>query len=406
MTSLEELLGKSLVWAYFTVFGAGVATSLTPCVYPMIPITLSIFGGGKGGNRFRAVLLAMLYIFGMATMYTGLGILAALGGWAVGHLLASPWFIVPLALLFLLLAASLFGLWEIRMPAGLQTWLGTRGGSSLTGAFVLGLVGGVLIAPCTGPVLAALLAWVATRGDLFLGGTLLFTYALGIGVLFWFLAVFAVRLPKSGPWMESVKSFLGIGLVVAALFYLQNVWPQLAAYASATKLFLGINVLLVVLGVFLGAVHLSFSGAKRIVAARKVLGILVLSVGIFGLINYALTPKTKLPWLRSEPEALALAKKEQRPVFVDFWAQWCLPCKELEEEILSKAPARKALSRFVLLKIDVTKDTPADRRLQEKYSATELPQLIVLDSDGTELGRRGKLDSLADLLALLNRATR
>jgi thiol:disulfide interchange protein DsbD len=395
-------MAQSTLWAFATVFGAGVLTSLTPCVYPMIPITVSIFGAKEARSRGAAFLLATLYVLGIAVMYSTLGVLAAMGGWMAGNILSSPWFVIPLAVFFVVLATSMFGLWEIRLPMWLQNRMSTVGGKGLWGAFAMGLVGGVLIAPCTGPVLAGILGYVATTRNVVMGGALLFTYALGIGVLFWVIATFAVSLPKSGGWMESVKSVLGIALVAAAAYYLQNVEVHLAQYTGGSWLFAGINLGLVVIGVALGGVHLTFHGGK-LRAARKVVGIVLVSLGAFGLVNFILAPKAKLPWIHDdEPRALALAQKEQRPVFVDFWTKSCVPCRIMERDVLGHPAVRRELDRYVLLKIDVDRDMKENgSKLVKKYRQRILPEVIVIDVAGREVARAGKVESIAEMLKML-----
>lgn len=394
-------MAHGTLWAFATVFLAGVLTSLTPCVYPMIPITVSIFGAREAKSRGGAFFLATIYVLGIAAMYAGLGVVAALGGWAAGSLLSSTWFVVILALLFVTLATSMFGLWEIRLPYWLQDSMSGVGGKGPLGAFLMGLVGGIIIAPCTGPVLAGVLTYVATTRSVFLGAGLLFTYAMGIGVLFWIIATFAVALPKSGPWMESVKSVLGIALLAAALYFLQNVSVLLARYASATNLFAALNSGLLLLGIGVGGVHLTFHhGVWR--ALRKTLGILLITAGTLGLINFALAPRTKLPWVHDEAAALARARKERRPLLVDFWANYCTPCKVMEATIFVEPAVRRELERFVLFKVDVSNDTDRDQQLREKYRApAELPLLVFVDSSGSERARAGKIDSVAQMLALL-----
>ncbi len=388
------------------VFGAGFLTSLTPCVYPMIPITVSIFGAREAKSKASAFFLATAYVMGIAVMYAGLGVLAALSGWMAdgsGGLLTSPWFVIPLSLFFLALATSMFGLWEIRLPFWLQSRISTVGGKGLLGAFVMGLVGGILIAPCTGPVLAGILGYVATTRSVFVGGALLFTYALGIGILFWVLAMFAVSLPKSGAWMDTVKSILGIPLVVAALYYLQNIFIPLSLYSSGQMSFALLNGGFIVAGILLGGVHLTFhQGAFK--AVRKLLGILLITVGLFGLINYALTPKTKLPWLHNEKQALNLARKQNKPLLIDFWAKTCTPCKIMEATVLSHATVRRELENFVLLKVDKDEDLDRGQPLTQKYHSTLLPEVILLDAKGKEVARAGKVETPEEMLKLLKKA--
>src|SRR5687767_9193013 len=219
--------------AFLFALTAGLLTALTPCVYPMIPITVSVFGG-KGVSRKRAFLLATLYVAGIATMFGTLGTIFALVGKAFGTFLANPWVIVPLAMLFVALAASMFGAFELALPMGLQQRLARVGGRGFAGAFLMGLVGGLIAAPCTGPPLAGMLAYVATTRDALSGFFLLATYAVGIGVPFWIIAGFSMQLPKSGRWMETVKSVFGIALLVAALYYLKNVVPALGELTGRT----------------------------------------------------------------------------------------------------------------------------------------------------------------------------
>jgi thiol:disulfide interchange protein DsbD len=402
MSSLEQAMAQGTPLAFATVFGAGILTSLTPCVYPMIPITVSVFGAKQARSKGLAFLLATLYVLGIAVMYSTLGVLAAIGGWAAGNVLSSPWFVVPLSLFFAVMASSMFGLWEIRLPTWLQNRMAVVGGKGLLGAFSMGLVGGVLIAPCTGPVLAGILGYVATTRNMVMGGGLLFTYALGIGVLFWVIATFAVSLPKSGAWMEGVKSVLGVALLVAAAYYLQNVEIHLAQYTSGSWSFAALNAGLIAFGLLLGAIHLTFHQG-RVKALRKTLGIALLAVGGFGLVNFALAPRSKLPWIHNdEPRAIALAKTQEKPVLIDFWTVSCLPCRIMEKEVLSHPAVMRELERYVLLKVDLDKDLDDnDGRTKDKYRQTMLPEVIVLDEGGREVARAGKVESVAAMLELL-----
>lgn len=402
MSTIEEALTKGIVWAIGTVFVAGVATSLTPCVYPMIPITVSLFGARQARSRRWAFVLASCYVAGIAITYTSLGLLVALGGWAVGGTLTSHWFVVPLALVFATMATSMFGLWKMPVPHSLADRLSRAGGQGVVGAFVMGVVGGIIIAPCTGPILAGLLAYVATQRDVMLGGVLLLSYSLGIGVLFWLIATFSLRLPRAGRWMEAVQSSFGVIMLVAALFYLQNAVPTLERYASPSPTFLAVNMLLALAGVLLGGLHLTFRGTGWVRALRKAVGVALLTIGLWGLTNYATTPAAELNWVHEESAALTQAKAENRPLFIDFWARWCVPCKQLEAEVLSRPAVREQLERFVLFKADVSDDTERDRQLKRKYGAGQLPQLVVIDSQGRETARLGKASTDEILHVLRN----
>src|SRR5216683_2150894 len=201
---------------FAVLFLAGVLTSLTPCVYPLIPITVSVFGARKPEQRARSVGLSATYVGGIAVTYSVLGLFAALSGRAFGSALSSPWVVAALAVFLIALAASMFGAFDIAVPQALQEKLTGVKGAGYAGALGMGLVAGIGAAPCTGPVLAGVLAYVATQRSAVLGFWMLFTYAVGMGLLFFILGATSLRLPRSGPWMETVKSILGVALIAAA----------------------------------------------------------------------------------------------------------------------------------------------------------------------------------------------
>lgn len=398
--------GAGLVMAYLVAFAGGLATSLTPCVYPLIPITVSLFGArAEQVTRVRALLLATCYVGGIATMYTGLGIFFGLTGKAFGTFMARSYVIVPIGLFFLAMAASMFGAFELALPPAWQTRLSHVGGRGPKGAFLMGLVAGIIAAPCTGPPLAVLLAFVSTQRSVGLGGSLLFTYALGMGVLFFVIAGFALKLPRSGPWMEAVKSLFGVIMIVAALFLLRNVVQPLRDYGRGTAFFLGLHVALAGVGVALGAIHLSF-GRGPAVALRKGVGIVVLCTGLFGIVAWMLAPRPTgvgLVWLTDEAEAVARARREGRPLFVDFAAEWCLPCKELELKTFADPRVAAQLRRFVLLRIDCTDPDDRIEAIKGRYGAATLPTVVVTSSDGKELLRLTEFVPPERLLPLLVR---
>ena len=386
---------------------AGLLTALTPCVYPMIPITISIFGAKAGVSRARALALATFYVAGIAAMFGTLGTVFALLGKAFGTFLANPWVIVPLAAFFVAMALSMFGAFELTVPGPLQARLSRVGGRGFGGAFLMGLVGGIIAAPCTGPPLAAILAYVATTRDAVYGFALLSTYAVGFGVPFWVLAGFSMSLPRSGAWMDAVKSVFGIALLTAALYYLKNVVPRLGELTGRTPTFLWTALTVVLLGIALGAVHLSFhqGGLARV---RKTLGVALATVGLFAVTNYVLTPKgsVQLTWLRSEPEALAAAQASNQPLLIDFMADWCLPCRELDLKVFSQPDVAAAMQSFTLLRMDLTRedDEPALGLVKKKYGADTLPAIRIVSPAGLPLGRADEVLSPARFLDLLSQA--
>jgi thioredoxin:protein disulfide reductase len=402
--SFADAAGRGTSSAFLFALTAGLLTALTPCVYPMIPITVSVFGG-KGVSRRRAFLLATLYVAGIATMFGSLGTVFALVGKAFGTFLANPWVIVPLAMLFVALAASMFGAFELALPMGLQQRLARVGGRGFTGAFAMGLVGGLIAAPCTGPPLAGMLAYVATTRDAVSGFFLLATYALGIGVPFWIIAGFSMQLPKSGRWMEAVKSVFGIALLVAALYYLKNVVPALAEITGRTPVVLMFALGLVALGVAIGAVHLSFyAGAAA--KLRKGLGVALAVVGLFVVTNYVLTPKVEIAWHKSEAAAVAQAQADGKPLVIDFSANYCLPCKELEVNVFAHPDVTAAFQDFTLLKIDLSNEADDESltALRAKYGVDTLPAVrVVSHTTGKVTASINQLVGVPEFLGVLAR---
>lgn len=390
-SEFDELRSKGWLVAYLGVFAAGFLTSLTPCVYPMIPIVMGIFGArGQSVSRLRAVGLASMYVLGMGLMYSALGVGVALTGRAFGALLANPWVIVPLVGFYALLAASMFGAFEINLPASWQAKLSTVGGKGTGGAFAMGMVGGLTAAPCTGPILAGLLAFVATTRNVPIGFSLLFTYALGMGVLFFVIAAFAVSLPKSGAWMDSVKSIAGIALLVMGIYFLRPVWPALTRLTSAKTTFLGAAGAIAAVGIVLGGVHLSFH-ERLAVKLRKGAGVALCTLGLAGVVNWVLTPKNPLPWRHDEAAVLAEAKAQGKPILVDFGAEWCAPCKEYEVKVFADpAVYAEVTDRWLVLKFDLTDPGDTEYAAQEKYKAASLPTVILLAPDGSERHRFGE----------------
>jgi len=385
--AFTRALERGPLYAGLAAFLGGLATSLTPCVYPMIAITVSVFGAREAKSRWQAMGLSSAFVLGIAAMFTPLGVVAGYTGAVFGTVLSNPWVVFGIATIFLLLSASMFGAFELVLPSGLTNRLAQVGGVGLGGAFLLGLVSGIIAAPCTGPVLTGILLWIGNTKSAGMGALAMAAFSLGLGVPFWLVGTFAIRLPKGGSWMVAVKSFFGIVLAVAALYYLKNAIPFLAKVARPESTFAYGAAAVAFFGVLIGAVHLSFEGGWW-VRFRKALGILATVGGTFLLLSWWQMPKAQLAWEHSEIEAKQRAVEEKRPLLIDFTAEWCGACNELARETFAHPDVMREAGRFVAVKIDATNDDdPAVVEVQERYKVVGLPTVLVFDSEGRERAR-------------------
>jgi thiol:disulfide interchange protein DsbD len=389
---LGALLAEGSAIAFAVAFAGGVLTSLTPCVYPLIPITVSVFGARKAGSRREAVALSGLYVLGIAAMYSGLGVAAALTGKAFGSVMQNPWAIGFVALVLAAMAASMFGAFDLRLPGAWAARLGGVGGAGHAGAFAMGLVSGIIVAPCTGPVLAAALAFVAATGSAAFGFSIMFAYALGMGLLFFLIGAFSISLPKSGAWMEAVKSTFGVALLSAALLLVRSAFPSTRALFSAAPGAALAAGGAAAAGVLLGALHGGFGGplargAAKALGVALLVGAIVYGVGAADARERRVAAE-RFTWAADEGAALARAKAEGRPVILDFWADWCVACKELDRTAWADPRVREEAARFVAVKVDGTEDTPEFAALTAKYGVVGMPTVVFIDSRGREVPLR------------------
>jgi len=417
MIDLMPDLSEGGAFAYAAVFLAGVAVDFTPCVFPLIPITVSVFGA-KGVSRGRALYLASAYVLGMATLYTTLGIVVALTGGAFGAWLANPVVVLPIAGILLALSASMFGAFDIQLPTSMQNKLNSVGGAGPLGAFLMGLVSGFISAPCTGPVLVSIMTVIAAASadgaSVFYGGSLLFVYALGMGTLFFAVALGA-SLFRPGRWMEYIKSVFGVLLIVMSLYFLRPLSPMLENFILHPSWGMWIGITAVLAGLALGAVHLSFHGPgverfrKGIAVAVTVFGGLVAVNNVMYVPPLEVTDFKAPEWhkvkdLEGVKAQLAAADSSGKPVLIDFAASWCLPCKEMDKLTFNNEQVARRLGEdFYLVKIDVSEGSDEQTNLQAAFGAKALPSVLVF-APGSDLSSHEA--KLADGKALPEPAVR
>ncbi|MDT7858242.1 cytochrome c biogenesis protein CcdA [Rubrivirga sp. S365] len=378
---VERLLAeRGALWAFLAIFAIGLALNLTPCVYPMLSVTVSLFGTQGELGVGRSFGRAALYLLGIVTTYSVLGVAAALTGSLFGGWLQSPWTVAGIGALLFGLALSAFGLYEIRLPSALATRLGAAHRvTGPLGLYLSGLVVGVFAAPCIGAPVIALLAFVGTRGDPLFGLSALSVLALGLGLPYLVLGTFSgllSRLPRSGVWMVWVKKLFGVVLLGAALFYVGlAVAPARAIYAVPLALVAG--------GLYLGFVEPS---ARRSPAFRRVAGAVGSAAVVLGLVAFTQLGEPGVTWRPYTDEALGVARAGGQPVLLDFSADWCIPCLELDRVTFTDRDVIGATDGFARLKVDLTHfDAPEAEAVRQRFGVAGVPTLVFLDAQGDEV---------------------
>lgn len=382
-------LAKGPLYAAGAAVLGGLAVSLTPCVYPMVAVTVSAFGAREARSRWEGTKLSAVFVLGIACMFTPLGVIAGLTGSVFGAVLQNPWVVLGIAALFLAMAASMFGAFEMTLPSALTNKLATMGGIGYKGAFGLGFICGVIAAPCTGPILTGILAWIAKTQSATMGGAAMAAFSLGLGFPFFMVGAFAVQLPKSGPWMVHVKSALGIVLIVVALYFINLHFPVISSVAHPSSGFFAGAAFAIVVGLLLGGVHRDFAEPDGRGRALKALGVLLMSGGAFLSVAALLKPTQTLSWEATDyVVARQKARVEARPLLVDFTASWCVSCKELDKLTFSHDAVEREAGRFIAVRVDATDDDdPKVERALAEFSVKGLPTVILFDSEGREARR-------------------
>jgi thioredoxin:protein disulfide reductase len=371
--------GAGLWLTLLGIFLGGLALNLTPCVYPLIPITVSYFGGQGKKIGGLPLVHGVFYILGLAITNSILGVTAALSGGMLGSALQSPIVLIVVAAILIALAFSFFGFWELRIPTGL-TNMAAKNFGGYFGTLFMGLTLGIVAAPCLGPFILGLLTYVGQKGDPVLGFLYFFVLSVGMGLPLAVLAVFSGavdRLPMSGTWMIWIRKALGWVLVGMAGYLLLPIIP---GTISRTMLF---AVVMAAAGLHLGWLDRegkdqpSFSLIKKGVGVIFILAAFVLWFAPFG-------ERPGVQWAPYTPERLAAATKAEKPVMLDFYADWCSPCRALEKEVFTNPEVLRLSDRFENLRVDLTKRHPQQDLLLKQYGIRGVPTVLFISPEGKE----------------------
>lgn len=397
-TSPQDSLASQLAAAWWTpllFLLLGIGLAFTPCVLPMYPILTSIVLGGKPLSQRRTLLLSLVYVQGMALTYTLLGLVVAQAGLQFQAALQHPYVLIGLSLLFVVLALSMFGLYTIQLPGKVQTWLADlsnqQQGGSLAGVFAMGAISGLVCSPCTTAPLSGALLYVAQSGDLLTGGIALYALALGMGIPLILVAMFGNRLlPRGGAWMDRVKTLFGFILLAAPVFLLERLLPE----SWSTILWSALG-----LAAFGWLYHvknsLPFAGWKQsLLGIIAILGLLASAQPALnhwfmpGTAQLQNTPQiefTRIADVSDLNQQLATARAQGKAVMLDFYADWCVACKEFEKYTFHQPDVEQKLSNFVLLQADVTRNQPQDIELLRQLQVLGLPTIAFWDAQGQPL---------------------
>ena len=421
---IARVLKEGGVLAIVGFFGFGVLLAFTPCVFPMIPIVASIvLGRSQALSRPRAAVLCSVYVLAMALAYAAAGVAAGLSGTMLSAALQNPWVLGGFAALFVVLSLSMFGFYELQLPSALQSRLSDvsshQHGGSIPGVATMGMLSALIVGPCVAPALAGALLYIAQTGDARLGGLALFAMGLGTGAP---LIVFALSahhvLPKSGPWMEAVKKIFGVLLLGVAIWIVSPVIAPLAAMLAWAALLIFSAMFLHALDPLPAHAH----GWQRFWKGVGVVALLVGAAMLIGALAGSRDPLQPLAILRSagakQPaeqhflRVASLAELDQRlsgasqPVLLDFYADWCVSCKEMERFTFADAQVQARFGKLLLLRADVTANSENDKALLARFNLFGPPGIVFFDQTGREIDglRVVGYQSAEQFVAVLDRA--
>ena len=389
VSSLLESNG--LIIGLFFVFLGGLALNLTPCVYPLIPITIGFFGGQSEGKTSRLIGMGLLFVVGMAVTYSVIGVVTALTGSVFGALLQNPIVIIFIALIFIVLSLSMFGVYEFKLPDALVAKAGGAKGG-MYGAFFMGLTMGIVAAPCIGPFVLGLVTYTAAKADPFFGFLLFFVLAVGLGTPYLFLAIFSgkiKKLPRAGEWMDAVKHIFGLILIGMAIYFLLPLLPK-----TITPYLL--PAFMVIAAVYLLFFDKNANTVKGFRIFKIAFSVLLVVVAVYWLIP---SEKQSIEW---QPYTASLSTIHNEAKIIDFYADWCIPCKELDAMTFSDPKVIAEARRFKAFKADMTKSLSDEvSSLRTKYNIIGVPTVLIINSKGEEVQRITGFINSAEFLKII-----
>ncbi len=408
-TIKQELEKKSFL-LFLLVFVAGFLTSLTPCVYPVIPIVMGYIGTRSGNKKLKGLYLSLFFVLGLSLVYSVFGVIAASTGTMMGVSFQNPVVVIVIAAIFIVMGLSLAGFFDIPVPTSISSKVQSGHKSEVIGSIVVGGVSGIIAAPCVGPVLIALLSWISQSGNILLGFWLTFTFSLGLSVIFLVVGTFSgvvSAMPKGGNWMNYVKYFFSLLLLGGGIYFLTTI----AADWFSNLLW---GVFLLAAAVFMGIFKPSDEDEELKGKLFKLLLVLILLTGAFLFVKalemkyfpakYAAVSEERvhLPWIGDLEEGKRVALAENKKMMIDTYADWCVACKELDEYTFSTSGVAEGLKEFVLVKLDFTKKDEANEALRKSLGVIGMPTVIFFNPDGSEIDRFSGFKKKGEFLQFLD----
>jgi len=364
-------------WIFVSVFFLGLGLNLTPCVYPMLSITISLFRRSDHETHRHGFMRALAYVLGMVTMYSVLGIAAAMTGGFFGEWLQNFWVQFVTGILVIGLAFSMFGLYQFRLPSWMMPSRTHAAKGAWLSFFVSGLLVGIIAAPCMGPAVLTLLAFVSAQQNMVFGFSLFFVMALGLGLPYLVLGTYSgllSKLPKSGAWLVWFERLMGVVLLTFGIFYLAAAfkWPFVKWI---------VPVAFVAGGLYLGWIERSAHLVKKFIVFQWILGTFAILIGLYFLFD-----PHGMKWEKYHAGILQEASAQGQPVILDFYADWCIPCHELDQFTYSDTKVQDALRNFRKVKVDATfADDEEIRDLIRLFGVFGVPTIVFLDESGVEV---------------------